>query len=280
MIRVLTVDDSRLSQQTIKQALGEEFELAAQAFDGVEAVELYVEHAPDVVIMDLVMPRRGGLEAMREIQALDPDARIIVLTTEDAEEMLRSAIQSGARDYILKPPPPERLRVALKRAVVGHKPRRPADLELGRFLVENATEVLQQFGSLPRSPAPPKRSSRRVREPVAFRIPVDGTLKGSINFYFDPALGREILVRTAPELVEDLSLREDALGEVANMVAGGVAGFLEARHGRIHFGPPQLFSEEKLWDRVAPHCRIHTAAGSLEIALVTTETEESEPGSD
>ena len=70
------------------------------------------------------------------------------------------------------------------------------------------------------------------------------------------------------DLVDDVALQHDALGEVANMVAGGVAGFLEARHGNIHFGPPQMFSELRIRERVPPHCRVHTAVGSAEIALV------------
>lgn len=268
MIRVLLVDDSKLSHQMVEKALDGDFEVVGHAYDGIEAVESYIETAPDVVVMDIVMPRRNGIDAITEIQALDPDARVVVLTTLDTQDLLERAIRAGARDYILKPAVAATLQNALRLASLGRLTRSREELALGRFLVDSTIKVLEDFGSIPRVKAPRRDASRRIQKPVAFRIGVDGSFRGSINCYFDPGLGEEIVRRNAPELVGDEEMQSDALGEFANMIAGSIARFLETEHGPVHFSPPQQFSEERILDRVPPHCRVFTAGGALEIALV------------
>jgi DNA-binding NarL/FixJ family response regulator len=79
-----------------------EFVVVAEASNGEEAIEQYLLHRPDLVLMDLRMPVMGGVEATRAILAEDPDARIIVLTTFDGDEDIYRALSAGARGYLLK----------------------------------------------------------------------------------------------------------------------------------------------------------------------------------
>jgi two-component system chemotaxis response regulator CheY len=103
MTKILIVDDSffmrnRLAGQLTKQ--GYETVLAG---DGVEAVSTYRLIKPDVVLMDVTMPRKSGLEALSEIRQFDPLARIIVLTALDQAAVATEAIRLGAKDFLAKP---------------------------------------------------------------------------------------------------------------------------------------------------------------------------------
>ncbi|GAA3444359.1 response regulator [Planomonospora venezuelensis] len=103
-IRVLIVDDHALIRRSLEMALAAEadIEVVGEASDGQEAVELADRLTPDVVLMDVRMPRRSGIEATREIKASAPSVRIIMLTVSDEEEDLFEAIKAGATGYLLK----------------------------------------------------------------------------------------------------------------------------------------------------------------------------------
>lgn len=103
-IRVLIVDDQELIRRGMELMLSMEsdIEVVGQACDGVEAVEMAQRLEPDVVLMDLHMPRKGGVSATREIAAARPATRMLVLTTLDAEETVFEAIRAGAQAYLLK----------------------------------------------------------------------------------------------------------------------------------------------------------------------------------
>ncbi|GGK58323.1 response regulator transcription factor [Planomonospora sp. ID91781] len=103
-IRVLIVDDHALIRRSLEMALAAEadIEVVGEASDGQEAVELADRLTPDVVLMDVRMPRRSGIEATREIKASAPSIRIIMLTVSDEEEDLFEAIKAGATGYLLK----------------------------------------------------------------------------------------------------------------------------------------------------------------------------------
>src|ERR1700754_1060255 len=79
-----------------------DMEVVASAFNGREAIALYAQHAPDIVLMDLQLPVLSGLEAIRAIRSADPRARIIVLTMYQGDEDIYRALQSGAATYLLK----------------------------------------------------------------------------------------------------------------------------------------------------------------------------------
>lgn len=117
-IKVLFVDDSAFMRSILKGIiLKEPYELAGEAGTGKEAVELYRELKPDLVTMDIVMPEMNGIDAVREIRSLDPEARVIMVSAMGQQGMVIDAIQAGARDFIIKPFQPPRIQEALKRVL-------------------------------------------------------------------------------------------------------------------------------------------------------------------
>jgi len=103
-IRVLVADDQALIRRGISLMLSVEpdMEVVGQASDGVEAVEMAQRLRPDVVLMDLHMPRKGGVAATREIRLALPDTHVLVLTTLDSEQTVFDAVRAGAQAYLLK----------------------------------------------------------------------------------------------------------------------------------------------------------------------------------
>jgi len=104
VIRILVADDHPLTRDGIRAALSLDvgLEVVAEASDGQEAVELAQSLHPDVVIMDVRMPRLGGIRATREITAATPDTRVIILTVEETQARVGEAIQAGAAGYLVK----------------------------------------------------------------------------------------------------------------------------------------------------------------------------------
>jgi len=103
-IRVLIVDDHALFRRGLEMVLTEEpdIELVGEASDGAEAVEKAGEALPDVVLMDIRMPKSSGIEACRAMKEVSPSAKIVMLTISDEEEDLFEAIRAGASGYLLK----------------------------------------------------------------------------------------------------------------------------------------------------------------------------------
>ncbi len=104
MKRLLVVDDALFMRKLICGVAAEAgWEVVGEAGNGAEAVTLYQQHRPDLVTMDLVMPVMGGLEALRQIRAIDPEARVVVVTALDQKQALMDSIRDGAIDFIVKP---------------------------------------------------------------------------------------------------------------------------------------------------------------------------------
>jgi DNA-binding NarL/FixJ family response regulator len=104
MIRVLTADDHGVVRAGIAAMIANETDITvvAEAGNGEEAVARYDEHHPDVVLMDLRMPKVDGVAAIRAIRAADPDARIVALTTYDGDADIHRALSAGACAYLVK----------------------------------------------------------------------------------------------------------------------------------------------------------------------------------
>jgi DNA-binding NarL/FixJ family response regulator len=102
--RVLVVDDHALVRTGVANIISHESDLSvvAEASNGLEAVEAFAQHRPDVTLLDLRMPVMEGVEAVRRIRQLDPEARVIVLTTYDTDEDITRALKAGAKAYVLK----------------------------------------------------------------------------------------------------------------------------------------------------------------------------------
>ena len=103
-IRVLVVDDHPLMRFGLRMRISAEpdMKVVAEAGDGPGAVSAYAEHKPDVMLLDLRLPGMDGPEIINVIRKTDPDAKIIIVTTYDADEDVYRAIQAGARGYLLK----------------------------------------------------------------------------------------------------------------------------------------------------------------------------------
>jgi two-component system NarL family response regulator len=102
--RVLVVDDHALFRTGVANIINQERDLrvVAEAGNGVEAVAAYERHHPDVTLLDLRMPVMDGVEVVRRIRALEPQARVIVLTTYDTDDEIARALKAGAKAYVLK----------------------------------------------------------------------------------------------------------------------------------------------------------------------------------
>ena len=102
--RLLVVDDALFMRRLIGGVAAEAgWEVAGEAANGEEAVALYSQLKPDLVTMDLVMPVMGGLEALRKIRQVDPQAKVVVVTALDQKQALMDSIRDGAIDFIVKP---------------------------------------------------------------------------------------------------------------------------------------------------------------------------------
>ncbi len=108
MARILVADDASFMRQMIREIIESEgHEVIAEASDGVEAVEAYKEHRPDLVMMDIVMPRRSGIDAVRGLVQMDPNACVVMCSALGQESLVTEALQAGAKDFIVKPFKPE-----------------------------------------------------------------------------------------------------------------------------------------------------------------------------
>ncbi|HTL12593.1 MAG TPA: response regulator [Bdellovibrionota bacterium] len=117
---VLVVDDVAFVRRTLSQILAEgHYQVVGEAEDGLHAVELYNQLRPDLVTMDVVMPKLSGIEATRRIVKLDKDAKVIIISAMDQENLVMEAINAGARDYVLKPFSKEDVLKTLEHALTG-----------------------------------------------------------------------------------------------------------------------------------------------------------------
>lgn len=121
VIRVVVVDDHQLVRQGLEAvvASADDIAVVGQAADGRSAVEIVAELEPDVVLMDLQLPQRSGLEATREILEARPDMAVLVLTMFDDDATVRAAIAAGAVGYLLKGADGEDILAAVRSAAAG-----------------------------------------------------------------------------------------------------------------------------------------------------------------
>ncbi|WP_240375321.1 response regulator [Bacillus piscicola] len=115
---VLIVDDASFMRMMIKDILEKNgFEIAGEAKDGQEAVQLYKDMSPDLVTMDITMPEMDGISALKEIRAADPHAKVIMCSAMGQQAMVIDAIQAGAKDFIVKPFQADRVLEAINKTL-------------------------------------------------------------------------------------------------------------------------------------------------------------------
>ena len=127
-IRVMIVDDHSIVRVGLKQVLDQsgEFEVVGQAADGEEAVRVAADVSPDVVVMDVMMPKKDGVEACREIMEFAPETRVLMLTASTEEDAIVEAVAAGATGYLQKETDREQLLSAVRNVALGNL-RLPAE---------------------------------------------------------------------------------------------------------------------------------------------------------
>ena len=118
--KILVVDDAQFMRMMLKNILsGAGYEIVGEGENGVQAIEKYKDLKPDLVIMDMIMPEMGGIDAVREIVKLDPGAKVLMCSAMGQQALVVEAIQVGARDFIVKPFQPAGVLEAVAKALQG-----------------------------------------------------------------------------------------------------------------------------------------------------------------
>ncbi|MGM0750440.1 MAG: response regulator [Bacillota bacterium] len=116
--KILIVDDAAFMRMMIKDILTKNgFDVVGEAADGSQAVDKYKELKPDLVTMDITMPEKDGIAALKEIKAIDSGAKIIMCSAMGQQAMVIDAIQAGAKDFIVKPFQADRVIEAIQKAL-------------------------------------------------------------------------------------------------------------------------------------------------------------------
>lgn len=116
--RILIVDDAAFMRMMIKDILSKNgYEVVGEAENGLKAIEKYKELTPDLVLMDITMPEMDGIEAVKRIKEINNEAKIVMCSAMGQQAMVIESIQSGARDFIVKPFQAERVLEAIRKVV-------------------------------------------------------------------------------------------------------------------------------------------------------------------
>jgi two-component system chemotaxis response regulator CheY len=118
MARVLVVDDAMFMRKMVSDALTKGgHEVIGEAANGVEAVAQFTALAPELMTLDITMPEKDGLQALREIIAMDPAAKVIMCSAIGQESKVIESIKAGAKDFVVKPFQPDRVLAAVSKAL-------------------------------------------------------------------------------------------------------------------------------------------------------------------
>lgn len=169
-IRILVADDHPLFREGVAHSLGAEpdFKVIAQASNGEEAVHIAQRLGPDLALLDVTMPRMGGIEAAGKIAASVPGVRIMMLTVSENQENLMDALKAGAHGYILKGVSASELRAIVRRVAEGEAYVSPA----------LAAELLTEFS---RPPIPDSLSELTARESDVLKLLSQGLTNREIG---------------------------------------------------------------------------------------------------
>ncbi len=102
--KILIADDTNFMREMLKAALDpEKYQIVGEALTGEEAVAYYKEKQPDLLILDINMPKMNGIDALTEVMAYDPKANVIMCSDQKYENMIMMALKKGAKDFVIKP---------------------------------------------------------------------------------------------------------------------------------------------------------------------------------
>jgi len=177
-IRVILADDHPVVRDGLAAMVDQQADMKviAAAADGAEAVDLYARHRPDVLVLDLRMPRMDGVTVVEKVLELDPKARLLIMTTYDGDEDIFRSLSRGAKGYLLKDAPRQEILAAI-RAVSEDRPYTSSAVAakaIGRMtrptLTKRELDVLQQL------------AAGRSNKDIARRLAIsEGTAKGHVK---------------------------------------------------------------------------------------------------
>ena len=115
-LKILIADDSKTIRKIMRLQLEEMgHKVVAEAANGHEAIEMYFEHSPELITMDIQMPDMNGMEAVEKIKKVDKKVKIIMITAHGQKDLVMGSIKKGVNDYILKPITAEKLEASIKK---------------------------------------------------------------------------------------------------------------------------------------------------------------------
>ena len=196
--RIVIADDHPLFRSALRALLEEsgEVEVIAEATDGKETLELSRRLRPDLVLMDVIMPKMDGVAATRAIKAELPRTIVLVMTASEDSEHLLSALRVGAGGYILKSADPERITEAVHKALEGEF---PLDQEVAKRLLLRLSQEKQEEGASP-IPEAPTAQERETPPAAANRelSPREAEVLGLIaHGHTNEQIARELLLSTS-----------------------------------------------------------------------------------
>ncbi len=115
MAKILVVDDAAFMRMRCKKLLSQSGFEVIEAATGAQAVEVYKEDRPDVVLLDITMPDMDGLTALKELKKFDPEAKIAMVSTMGQQSVVMEALKSGAQDFLVKPFDPDRVLATVRK---------------------------------------------------------------------------------------------------------------------------------------------------------------------
>jgi DNA-binding NarL/FixJ family response regulator len=195
-VRVVLADDQEMVRAGLRMLIDFQPDLGVvgEAADGVEAVDVVARTAPDVVLMDIRMPRCDGLEAARRVLAAHPEVAVVVLTTFDEDALLAEALRSGVSGFLLKTAPPEQLLHAVRTVAAGNGLLDPA-------------VTLRVIAASARSPAADARAAALLatltgRETEVLRLVAEGLTNAEVaaRLYLGEATVKTYLSRMLTKL--------------------------------------------------------------------------------
>jgi NarL family two-component system response regulator LiaR len=163
-IRILIVDDHDIVREGQRALIESEpgMELVGEAKDGIEAVDLASRLQPDVILMDLHMPKKDGIEATTEIKCENPESRILVLTSFNDDEKVYAAIKAGAMGFLLKDSSPQKILKAIRKVYQG-------ETSIGPRIAQKLMREIQRT-----SDSPPTEEPLTIREMEVIKLIAEG----------------------------------------------------------------------------------------------------------
>ncbi len=204
-IRILIADDHPIVREGLAAVLDQEpgIEVVAQAKDGAEAVELSQSRQPDVILMDMQMPRVDGVQAIQQIKEVSPYIGIIILTTFDTDEYIFPGIEAGATGFLLKDSPPEDVIKAIHTIYRGESLIQP----------RVASRLLDRYNRLSRSSVPEEVLSPREIEVLDWIAKGAGNKEIAVQLFIGESTVKTHIIHIFNKL--DVRGRAEAVAEAA-----------------------------------------------------------------